>query len=80
MGQQIYCRSSSVSGEYPRKYDTGKPITGLDTITKSDDVVIFHAGTGNSTGRFASVGGRVIGRYWNKLKFKRCPQERHTPK
>ncbi|MEZ7892500.1 MAG: phosphoribosylamine--glycine ligase [Candidatus Wallbacteria bacterium] len=49
-----------VSGDYPRKYDTGKPITGLETITKSDEVIIFHAGTANSAGRLVSAGGRVI--------------------
>ncbi len=48
------------SGGYPDKYDTGKPISGLDEAEKLDDVQIFHAGTRNVNGRIVTAGGRVL--------------------
>lgn len=47
------------SGGYPDKYDTGKPITGLETAA-SDDVHIFHAGTRRENGAVFTAGGRVL--------------------
>ena len=32
------------SAGYPGKYETGKPISGLDDAAKLEDVQIFHAG------------------------------------
>jgi phosphoribosylamine---glycine ligase len=48
------------SGGYPDKYDTGKPITGLDEAAAIDDVEIFHAGTRELGGRTITSGGRVL--------------------
>lgn len=47
-----------VSGGYPGDYEKGKPVSGLDGISKS---LIFHAGTKLSAdGRVITNGGRVI--------------------
>jgi phosphoribosylamine--glycine ligase len=48
------------SGGYPRSYETGVPITGVDQA-RSDDVVVFHAGTSRSEGGgLQTSGGRVL--------------------
>ena len=49
------------SGGYPGKYETGKPISGLDSVTGMKDVVVFHAGTAKKEGRIVTSGGRVLG-------------------
>ncbi len=47
------------SGGYPGHYETGYPITGLDTLDK--DVMVFHAGTKTgSNGQILTAGGRVL--------------------
>jgi phosphoribosylamine--glycine ligase len=48
------------SGGYPDKYETGKPISGLDDAAKLDDVQIFHAGTRAVNGALVTSGGRVL--------------------
>ncbi len=49
------------SGGYPRSYDTGKVIHGLDEAAKLDDVVVFHAGTARTDGgEIVTAGGRVL--------------------
>src|SRR6266567_6366847 len=48
------------SGGYPGKYETGKPISGLDKATKLKDVQIFHAGTRRADGEIVTAGGRVL--------------------
>jgi phosphoribosylamine--glycine ligase len=46
---------------YPGKYETGKPIHGLDDVASMKDVMVFHAGTARENGRFVTKGGRVLG-------------------
>jgi phosphoribosylamine--glycine ligase len=47
------------SGGYPGKYETGLPITGLDSV--DPDALIFHAGTQqDDLGRIVTNGGRVL--------------------
>src|SRR5205823_11563693 len=45
---------------YPGKYETGKPISGLDDAAKLEDVQIFHAGTKHANGKIRTAGGRVL--------------------
>jgi phosphoribosylamine--glycine ligase len=50
------------SGGYPRSFEKGKPIEGLEALAGDPDVVVFHAGTKRGAdGRFVSAGGRVLG-------------------
>jgi phosphoribosylamine--glycine ligase len=50
------------SSGYPRKYETGKPISGIAEAEADSDVVVFHAGTTRGqSGGFATAGGRVLG-------------------
>ena len=46
---------------YPDTYETGKPISGLDSILKEADIVVFHAGTRQENGKIVTSGGRVLG-------------------
>jgi phosphoribosylamine--glycine ligase len=50
------------SGGYPRSYETGRPITGVEDAESDPDVVVFHAGTRQTgDGGFETSGGRVVG-------------------
>jgi phosphoribosylamine---glycine ligase len=49
------------SGGYPGKFETGKPIAGLDEVAKMPDVKVFHAGTRLDSNRVVTDGGRVLG-------------------
>jgi len=48
------------SGGYPDSYETGFPISGLDSI--DPDIAVFHAGTASGDARSAYLtdGGRVL--------------------
>ncbi|HVX15742.1 MAG TPA: phosphoribosylamine--glycine ligase [Pirellulales bacterium] len=46
---------------YPGKYQTGRPIRGLDEAARVPDVKVFHAGTASATGQVVTNGGRVLG-------------------
>lgn len=46
---------------YPGKYELGKPIAGLDEVSRMADVKVFHAGTKVDNGRAVTDGGRVLG-------------------
>ena len=47
------------SGGYPRAYETGFEISGLDAV--DDDVLVFHAGTAvGEDGKVITSGGRVL--------------------
>jgi phosphoribosylamine--glycine ligase len=48
------------SGGYPGKYETGKPISGLNEAAKLQDVHVFHAGTRRANGGVVTAGGRVL--------------------
>ena len=49
------------SGGYPEKYETGKPISGLDENGQSAGAYVYHAGTKLEEGTFLTAGGRVLG-------------------
>ena len=49
------------SGGYPRAYETGKPISGLEAAEADPDVVVFHAATKREGAGFVTAGGRVLG-------------------
>jgi phosphoribosylamine--glycine ligase len=48
------------SGGYPGKYETEKPISGLEDAAKLDAIEIFHAGTRRANGQIMTAGGRVL--------------------
>ena len=52
------CCVCMASGGYPAKYEKGKVITGLDSVT---DSMVYHAGTKLSNGVMVTNGGRVLG-------------------
>jgi len=49
------------SSGYPGKYETGKPIEGLDEgkVEVEEGVFVFHAGTSVQDGKVVTSGGRV---------------------
>ena len=50
------------SNGYPGSYETGKVISGLETVSEqSDDLFVFQAGTRLDGGRIVTCGGRVLG-------------------
>lgn len=49
------------SGGYPKKYETGYEISGIDVAEDKDGVTVFHAGTKESDGKCVTAGGRVLG-------------------
>lgn len=46
------------SGGYPKKYNKGEIITGLDEV--DTDIIVYHAGTKFSHNNIATNGGRVL--------------------
>lgn len=52
------CCVCMASGGYPKAYEKGKEITGLDDVA---DSFVFHAGTAVKDGKFVTSGGRVLG-------------------
>src|SRR6056297_1582448 len=46
------------SGGYPKKYQKGKTIKGLDKL--DDDIIVFHSGTKKDDDKFITNGGRVL--------------------
>ena len=50
------------SGGYPEKYETGFEIEGLDESGQIEgDAYVYHAGTRAVSGKFHTIGGRVLG-------------------
>jgi len=48
------------SAGYPGRYETSKPITGIEAAEEHPDVVVFHAGTERRAGKLETNGGRVL--------------------
>jgi phosphoribosylamine--glycine ligase len=48
------------SGGYPDRFETGKPIAGLDEAAALPDTLVFHAGTAARGGGIVTAGGRVL--------------------
>jgi phosphoribosylamine--glycine ligase len=46
---------------YPDTPETGKVVTGLDSLKEWGDVVVYHAATMREDGQVKTVGGRVLG-------------------
>jgi phosphoribosylamine--glycine ligase len=46
---------------YPEAPETGKLVSGLDTLKDWSDVVVYHAATRREDGAVKTVGGRVLG-------------------
>ncbi|MGV3761518.1 phosphoribosylamine--glycine ligase [Parapedobacter sp.] len=46
-----------VSGGYPGPYESGSPISNIDSVKES---IVFHAGTATENGVVKTAGGRVI--------------------
>lgn len=49
------------SGGYPKKYETGKEISGLNEKGQIENALIYHAGTKADNDKFLTAGGRVLG-------------------
>ena len=49
------------SGGYPKSYQTGYPISGLDAGGQAEGAVVYHAGTKRDGERYLTGGGRVLG-------------------
>lgn len=49
------------SGGYPVKYTSGYEISGLEDVSKVEDMTVFHAGTKVQDGKIVTAGGRVLG-------------------
>ncbi len=49
------------SGGYPKKYETGKVIFGLDEKGQAQNAFVYHAGTKYEDDKFRTAGGRVLG-------------------
>ena len=48
------------SGGYPDRFETGKPIAGVEGAAAGEGVHVFHAGTVARDGRVLTAGGRVL--------------------
>jgi phosphoribosylamine--glycine ligase len=49
------------SGGYPGRYETGRPIAGVEAAVGLANVNVFQAGTALTAGALVTAGGRVLG-------------------
>lgn len=56
--EKYRCCVVLASEGYPRKYQKGKEITGIENV--SGDALVFHAGTKEQGGKIITDGGRVL--------------------
>ncbi|AEI14465.1 Phosphoribosylamine--glycine ligase [Flexistipes sinusarabici DSM 4947] len=49
------------SGGYPKAYNKGCEITGIEDAETIENVKVFHAGTAEVNGKLVTSGGRVLG-------------------
>jgi len=49
------------SGGYPLAYEKGKRIEGLNQVSETPGIAVFHAGTKFEDGEYYTNGGRVLG-------------------
>jgi phosphoribosylamine---glycine ligase len=54
------CCVVMTSEGYPEQPKTGYPIHGLDSLRKSEEIRIYHAGTKYEAGKLVTNGGRVL--------------------
>jgi phosphoribosylamine--glycine ligase len=48
------------SGGYPGSFESGRPISGLEEVSRVPGVHVFHSGTATRDGRVVTAGGRVL--------------------
>jgi len=58
ISDRIYCSVVLASGGYPKSYEKGYKISGLDNC--DNDALIFHSGTKSENGELFTNGGRVL--------------------
>src|SRR6056297_4020 len=58
VSDRSYCSVVLASGGYPKSYEKGFAITGIDDC--DDDAIIFHSGTRFKDGALVTNGGRVL--------------------
>jgi len=67
------------SGGYPKAYEKGKVITGLDKLEHMEDVIVFHAGTKmDSRGNIITSGGRVLNIVGIDKDFKKAQEKAYS--
>jgi len=58
--QAVTCVVLASKG-YPGSYEKGKPIKGIENISRLKNVILFYAGVGRKNNTLVTDGGRVIG-------------------
>ena len=67
------------SGGYPKAYEKGKIIKGLDRVEELKDVIVFHAGTKmDSKGNIITSGGRVLNVVGIDRDFKKAQEKAYS--